>query len=57
MDTAENGLIIDSVIRTENGSVVEVTDVNGQTLKVFVADANVRSGDYVTVNGIKYRVK
>lgn len=55
--TADSSTIIDNIVRTENGSIVEVTDVNGQKLKVFVADANVRSGDYVTVNGVKYRVK
>lgn len=52
----ENESFVDNIMRTENGSIVQVTDVNGQTLKVFVANANVRSGDYVTVNGQRYRV-
>lgn len=55
--TVDNSIIIDNVVTTENGSVVEVTDINGQTRKVFVANANVRGGDYVNVDGVKYRVK
>lgn len=55
--TSDNTSFVDNVMRTENGSIVQVTDINGQTLKVFVANSNVRSGDYVTVNGVKYRVK
>ena len=54
--TKDRTIMVDSVMRTENGSVVEV-EINGQMRKVFVADANVRQGDYVTVEGIKYRVK
>ena len=54
---ADNSSFVDNVMRTENGSIVQVTDINGQTLKVFVANTNVRSGDYVTVNGQRYRVK
>ena len=53
--TEDKTIIVDSVMKTENGSVVEV-EINGQTRKVFVADANVRKGDYVTVEGVKYRV-
>lgn len=56
MMTEDKQIIVDSVMRTENGSVVEI-DINGQSRKVFVADANVRQGDYVTVDGVKYRVK
>ena len=54
--TKDKTIVVDSVMRTENGSVVEV-EINGQMRKVFVADANVRQGDYVTVEGVKYRVK
>ena len=53
--TEDKTIIVDSVMRTENGSIVEV-EIDGQTRKVFVADANVRKGDYVTVDGVKYRV-
>ena len=52
----DNSKIIDNVVRTENGSVVEVTDGDGNKRKVFVADNYVRQGDYVTVDGVKYRV-
>ena len=44
---------IDSVVQTENGSIVNVEGVG----KVFVKDNMVKSGDYVNVNGKKYRVK
>lgn len=54
--TVDNTKIIDNVVRTENGSVVEVTDGDGNKRKVFVADNYVRQGDYVTVDGVKYRV-
>jgi len=54
--TANNGIIVDSVIQTQNGSIVEVTTANGEKKRVFVADANVRKGDYVTVEGVRYRV-
>ena len=43
---------INSVVQTQNGSIVQLSDGR----KVFVADNNVRSGDYVTVDGVKYRV-
>ena len=46
-------IIIDSVVNTSNGSIAELSDGR----KVFVADAMVKSGDYVTVEGVKYRVK
>ena len=55
--TANNGVIVDSVVQTQNGSVVEVTTASGEKKKVFVADANVRKGDYVTVEGVRYRVE
>lgn len=51
--TEQDAIIVDSVIQTENGSVVELSDGR----KVFVADNMVRSGDYVNVEGVKYRVK
>lgn len=44
---------IDSVIQTENGSIVNVEGIG----QVFVKDNMVKSGDYVNVNGKKYRVK
>lgn len=44
---------ISSVVQTENGSIVELDDGR----KVFVANNNVRSGDYVVVEGVRYRVK
>jgi hypothetical protein len=53
MSTVDNSIIIDNVVHTENGSVVELNDGR----KVFVADNMVRSGDYVNVDGVKYRVK
>ena len=42
-------IIIDGVVNTSNGSIVELSDGR----KVFVADAMVKSGDYVTVEGVK----
>ena len=44
---------ISSSLQTENGSIVELNDGR----KVFVASDRIRSGDYVTVDGVKYRVK
>lgn len=54
--TVDNSRIIDNIVSTENGSIVEITDANGNKRKVFVADNMVRQGDYVTVDGVKYRV-
>lgn len=51
--TPQDAIKVDSVVQTENGSIVELTDGR----KVFVANNMVRSGDYVTVEGVKYRVK
>ena len=48
----QDSVIIDNVVQTENGSVVELSDGR----KVFVANNMVRKGDYVTVDGVKYRV-
>ena len=50
--TDDNTVIIDNVVHTENGSVVQLSDGR----KVFVANNMVKSGDYVNVDGIKYRV-
>ena len=51
-NTENNTVIIDSVVQTQNGSIVELNDGR----KVFVADNMVRKGDYVTVDGVRYRV-
>ena len=52
-NTTDNSTIIDNVVHTENGSVVQLSDGR----KVFVANNMVKSGDYVNVDGVKYRVK
>lgn len=52
-NTTDNSVIIDNVVHTENGSVVQLNDGR----KVFVANNMVKSGDYVNVDGVKYRVK
>lgn len=49
----DNSIIIDNAVHTENGSVVQLNDGR----KVFVANNMVKSGDYVNVDGVKYRVK
>ena len=51
-NTTDNSVIIDNVVHTENGSVVQLSDGR----KVFVANNMVKSGDYVNVDGVKYRV-
>ena len=51
--TTDNSIIIDNAVHTENGSVVQLNDGR----KVFVANNMVKSGDYVNVDGVKYRVK
>ena len=52
----EDGSVkIRNSISVYNGSIVEISD-NGVSRKVFVRDENVKSGDYVNVNGMKYRV-
>lgn len=48
----EHVAYVDSLTQTENGTIV---DINGT--HVFVKDSNVQKGDYVNVNGKKYRVK
>ena len=52
----QNSILVDNIVKSENGSVVEIIDVNGNPRKVFVAGNMVRSGDYVNVDGVKYRV-
>ena len=47
---------MDNIVKSKSGSVVEIIDVNGNPRKVFVAGSMVRSGDYVNVDGVKYRV-
>lgn len=49
---SDESIIIDNVVQTENGSVVQLSDGR----KVFVANNMVKSGDYVNVDGVKYRV-
>ena len=51
-NATDNTVIIDNVVHTENGSVVQLSDGR----KVFVANNMVKSGDYVNVDGVKYRV-
>lgn len=54
--TKQDSVLVDNIVRSENGSVVEIIDMNGNPRKVFVAGNMVRSGDYVNVDGVKYRV-
>ena len=51
--TKQDAIVIKGSMQTQNGSVVELSDGR----KVFVGESNVRSGDYVVVEGVKYRVK
>ena len=51
-NATDNSTIIDNVVHTENGSVVQLSDGR----KVFVANNMVKSVDYVNVDGVKYRV-
>lgn len=44
-------------LNSENGSVVTVDLGNGEVQKLFIKDANVKSGDYVNYNGKKYKIK
>ena len=48
-----NGDIISPVMTTENGTLVELEDGR----RVFVNDFGIRSGDYVLVEGKRYRVR
>ena len=51
-DTADNTQVVDNIIHTQNGSIVQLDDGR----QVFVADNMVRQGDYVVVDGKRYRV-
>lgn len=53
----QGSMIIDSIVQTQNGTVVRIVDAEGKERQVFVADNMVRSGDYVNVEGVRYRVK
>ncbi len=45
--------VVSPVITTENGTLVELEDGR----RVFVNDFGVKSGDYILVEGQRYRVK
>ena len=49
----DNENVVSPVQTTANGSLVELSDGR----RVFVEGKNVKSGDYVNVDGVKYRVK
>lgn len=49
----QDTIIIEPITTNENGSIVQLEDGR----RVFVKDSMVKSGDYVTVEGVKYRVK
>ena len=49
----DNEDVVAPIQTTANGSLVELSDGR----RVFVEGKNVKSGDYVNVDGIKYRVK
>lgn len=51
--TAKNKNVVNPVTTTSNGSLVELS--NGQ--RVFVEGKIVKSGDFINVDGVKYRVK
>lgn len=51
-----NSNTVSTIQTTANGSLVEVNDGN-KTMRVFVEGKIVKSGDFVNVNGVKYRVK
>jgi hypothetical protein len=48
--------VVTPVMTTSNGSLVQVTD-GDKTMKIFVEGKIVKSGDFVNVNGKKYRVQ
>lgn len=54
-DAAQDSYYVSGIVRTSNGSIVEISD-GTTTRKAFVANNNVKSGDYVSVDGIRYRV-
>ena len=45
--------VISPIMTTENGTLVELEDGR----RVFVNDFGIKSGDYVLVEGKRYRVK
>jgi hypothetical protein len=49
--------VVSPVMTTSNGSLVEITDKDGNVSRVFVEGKIVKSGDFVNVNGTKYKVK
>ena len=51
-----NSSTVSPIQTTANGSLVEINDGN-KTMRVFVEGKAVKSGDFVNVNGKKYRVK
>jgi hypothetical protein len=51
-----NNNVVSPIQTTANGSLVEINDGN-KTMRVFVEGKAVKSGDFVNVNGVKYRVK
>ena len=51
-----NSNTVSPIQTTANGSLVEINDGN-KTMRVFVEGKVVKSGDFVNVNGVKYRVK
>lgn len=53
ISTDDNGDVVSPVMTTENGTLVELDDGR----RVFVNDFGIRSGDYVIVEGKRYRVK
>ena len=53
---AKNETVVSPIMTTENGSMVEVQNGN-TTMRVFVEGRIVKSGDFINVNGVKYRVK
>jgi hypothetical protein len=48
--------VVSPIQTTSNGSLVEVQD-GDKTMRIFVEGTAVKSGDYINVNGKKYRVK
>ena len=51
--SAKNSSVVSPIQTTANGSLVELADGS----RVFVEGKIVKSGDFVNVNGVKYRVK
>lgn len=48
--------VVSPIQTTSNGSLVEVQD-GDKTMRIFVEGTAVKSGDFINVNGKKYRVK